>query len=276
LYNKQLAGLMAIALIVSTILVGTMFSIKEEDDVEFLAASMPETIRCSEQAKLVHSLDFMATQDLPEIVIRCATLAKRPDIATETTWNEVCLENKEAIERFLDQLQAVSGSPVYRRYEIETEDGTEIQVIDFSEMMAAIGGNGLLPGCNTIYAVETKPGGNVSLYRGVRDFFFLRHDTITEIECSSPDGTSSFRSPSMGSQAVGYPPISDAPMGKMHVHNLSSGDRVHLEVHFDTQKLPNYRIVAETPFCHDGIIRLVTVDTGEDEPSIRIDRVQPE
>jgi hypothetical protein len=271
--DRRLLGLLGIALVVSTVFTGVTFNVDYGERARFLASTMPAAIECSEQAIRTHSFDFMVTTDLPDVVVRCGMLIKRPDIPRETPWTEAGLAHKSLVTRLLDDLGTLSPDfPLYRRYTVEAEQGVEVEFIDFSDFLAAMGGEEILADCNTIYAVEDRDG-EASFYMGIRHFFFESEATLLEVKYSSPRESEIFRSEALGAKAEGHPPISEAPIGRIHLHDLAAGDRVHVEVTANTQYMPHYRILSETPFCHEGIIRLVVVETGYGTAAVRTDHI---
>ncbi len=271
--DRRLLGLLGVALVISTIFTGITFNVKYEEKVRFLASTMPSAVQCSEQAIRMHSFDFMVTRDLPDVVVRCEMVIRRASFPGEIPWTVAGLEHKALITHLLDGLGA-PGSPLYRAYQVEGEKRSRLDVIDFSDFMAAIVGEEAVGTCDTIYAVEEDQYGNVSFFRGVRGFFFYGQATLLEVKYSSPGESGIFRSKALGTQAEGYPPITEAPLGRIHLQNLTAGDKVHVEVKVNTQNMPSWRVVGETPFCHEGLYRIVVVETGHGTAAIRADRLE--
>lgn len=273
--DRRFLGLLGISLVVSTVLTGITFNVKEEERVRFLASTMPSAVQCEEQATRVYSFEFMVTRELPDVRILCGLLIKRASIPGEIPWGVDGLQRKALITHLLEELDDLAdGSPFYRVYEVQEDSGTKLEILDFGDFLAAMGGKDLLRTCDTLYAEEEDRSGNVSFYRGVRDFFFNSERTLLEVKYSSPGESRVFRSESLGTQAEGYPPISEAPLDGIWLRNLVAGDRVRVEVKANTQNMPYWRLLGEIPFCHEGIIRLVVVETGQGTAGIRTDRVE--
>ncbi len=273
--DRRLIGLLAIALVVSTILVGVMFSVEPEDDIQFLASRMPKVIRCSEQAERTHSVDFMVTRETPLAIVRCMMLVKRPDLPREQSWTDMGLEAREKIESFLTQFEErLSISPIYRRYLIEDASGLKYEVMDISRTLEALGGSNALGNCFSVYAFREDANGDISFYRGKRDFFFNGDKTLKKIEYSYSGKTRTYVS-GLDNEGTEMP-MAQAPPGRIKIGNMTSGDRFHLEVVFDTQNFPPYAIISETPYCHKGTMRIITIQTGEEDPAIKIDFTEPD
>jgi len=272
--DRRFIGLLGIAVVISTVFTGITFNAKEVEQVRFLASSMPKVVQCEEQAIRTHSFDFMVTQDLPDVLIRCSLLIKRTILPGETPWTVSGLEHKALLLHLLGELEGLAGDlSLYRVYEIQEDSGIRLEIMDFSDFLSAMAGKDVLKVCDTVYCVEQSRDGNASFYRGVRDFFFNSEETLLEVKYSSPVESRVFRSEDLGPQSEGYPSISEAPVGMIHLRNLTSGDRVHVEVKANTQRMPYWRVIAETPYCHEGIIRLVVVETGSGVLAVRTDRV---
>ncbi len=260
--DRRLIGLLAIVFIITTVITGITFNIKEPEYIQFLARFTPEIMQCGPRDTTYHSFDFMVTKDLPDIVIRCGFLYKPPVPCMGSPWGKRGAEQKRIIEGFLETLQKDQSTTIYQTYEIEGKGGT-LHIIDFTEAMATLVGEDMIKNYDTIYALEEDENGNLSFYRGVRDFFFNSDATITEIKYSRRGMTTIYRSEDAQAEGEEYPPISEAPIGKIRMQNLSSSEKIHFEISMGMQYMP----------CHNGVIRIVRVDTGYGQGEPILDRI---
>lgn len=261
--DRRLIGLLLIALVVATVVTGVTFNVKEEQKVVMLATKVPEAVQCQTKATLSHSFDFMAAKDLPDVVIRCAFLARPPESVYGLPWSEAGLAQRQLIQGLLDGLEGRVAVKPYQTYELRMDSGSKLTIVDFTEAMALLAGEERVKDFYTIYAIEEAPGGNASFYRGVRDFFFNRDSTIAEIRYSSRNLSKTLRSALMGMSAGGYPPLSDVPSGKVRLQNLLAGQKVHFEVTIQTERM----------LCQEGTLRLLRLDTGYGLESMVVERI---
>ncbi len=260
--DRSLVGLLAIALVIATVLTAITFQVKEEEHIRFLARQTPEIMQCGTKDEMYHSFDFMVTEDLPDVVIRCGFLYRPPDRLPWQPWGEVGPGQKEVVTQFLDRLQE-EGTEIYDVYEIVEDSGARLEIIDFTDSMAILVGEDLVKEYNTIYALLTDQDGSISFYRGVRDFFFERDHGIIQIECSRRNESTTYSSEATGEPGEGPRPVSDAPIGKIHLQDLTAGEKVHVEVAVTGERMP----------CHHGVMRIIRVDTGYGQGPLLIDKV---
>jgi len=257
--DRSLVGLLAIALVVATMITGLTFQIKGEDYIHVLTRSVPETVQCQSQETKYHSIDFMVTDDLPDIVIRCEFLYRPPDRVPWQPWGEVGPGQREVILGMLDQLGSTVGVKLYSTDLIE-EEGRTMEVIDFTDAMGLLVGEEMVKDYNTVYALEETEDGNISFYRGVRDFFFERDSCLSRIKLVRRGETIIYG----GEEANGDGrPLDDAIPGKIRLQDLASGEKIHLEVEAELQWMP----------CQHGVIRLLRIDTGHGKGSLILDRI---
>ena len=258
--DRGLVGLLAIALVVATVITAITFQVKGDEYVHLLTRSVPETIQCQSQETKYHSLDFMVTQDLPDIVIRCMFLYRPPDRYPWQPWDQVGPGQKEVIANLLDQLSPSGENPLYQTYTLEEDDRT-IEIIDFTDAMGLLVGEEMVKNYNTIYAIEKSESGAISFYRGVRDFFFERDVCITEVKVTRRGETVIFSGEDDRKDVA--LPLEQALPGKVRLQDLIAGEKIHVEVEVELQWMP----------CQHGVIRLFRIDTGHGEGSPIIDHI---
>jgi len=261
--DRRLVGLLGIALVVATVVTGVTFNVREEEKVVMLATQVPEAVQCQTKATLVHSFDFMVAQDLPDVVVRCAFLAKPPESVYGIPWGQAGLAQKQLVQGLLDGLEGTVAQKPYQTYELTTDTGSELTIVDFTEAMTMLAGEDRVKDFYTIFVIERLPGGNVSFYRGVMDFFFNRDSTIAQISYSGRNMSKTFRSELMGESAEGYPALSEIPSGKIRFQNLLAGQKVHVEVTVQTESM----------LCQEGVFRLLRLDTGYGLGAMVVERI---
>ncbi len=260
--DRSLAGYVAIIIVITSVLTGIVFQVKQEEAVTVLAKRMPENIPGGRPGTPSYSFDLMATREVPELVVRSYFLVNLTNPQLMRPWNETegrtlhdLIENlprTSGAKAFLDRLSALTGNiSGYRFFEVEPKSGRRLLVFDFTDAMEALAGPQRLGSLYTIYAFEPRPSGNVTVYAGLRDFFFRREKVISEIRYSSPSGQACYRS----KEAVALGEcnqISDAPVGILKFKDLRPGDKVHVEVRLSTLHM----------FGHRGLLHIVTTQTG--------------
>jgi hypothetical protein len=260
--DRGLIGLVAIALVAATAISLLTFNVKEEERVRFAATQVPDEMGCGLRDTQHHSFDVMATTDLPDLVIRTGFLMKPQDHPMRDPWNMTGTMQREVITGLLDGLKDDTGSERYSVIDIDDASGRKLNIVDVSDSMAVLLGEDLLKDFSTIYALEEDAQGRLSFYRGPRDFFFDRDITITEIVVTRGGETQVYSS-NENATKMGYATIAEAPMGKIHLRDLSAGERIHVEVTVMTAGMP----------CHEGLIRVVRTDTGYGPGPIMISRI---
>ncbi len=257
--DRRLAGFLAIILVITTLVSFLTFGIREKEVVRVLAQRTPSDIPGGVPGSPSYSIDLMAVRDLPDLVVRFHFLVNL-SVPLVKPWNETTGRSLEDMianvprfretKAFLDSMQAqLGGQPTYQVFELEL--GGKMYLFDFTDAMAALAGEEILGSVYTVYALLVGEGGRVSTFCGYRDFFFSRNTVISSIRYTSPRESICFKSKS----APGEEPcasIAEAPFGMLHFHDLSAGERVHLEVTLDTLYM----------FGHAGIIQFVTTETG--------------
>jgi hypothetical protein len=113
---------------------------------------------------------------------------------------------------------------------------------------------------NTIFALEEHKNGTIAFYRGVRDFFFERDSCIAKIKLVRR-GEAIIYERGGGGESSGALPLDDVVPGKIHLQDLTSGEKIHLEVESELQRIP----------CQFGTIRILRIDTGYGEGSLIVD-----
>ena len=259
--DRSLVGLLAIALVVATVITGLTFQIKEEEHIHVLTRSVPETIQCQSQETKYHSIDFMVTDDLPDVVIRCEFLYRPPDRVPWKPWGEVGPGQRDVILGMLDQLGSTVGVKLYSTHMVE-EGGRTMEVIDFTDAMGLLVGEEMVKDYNTIYALEETENGSISFYRGVRDFFFERDSCLSRIKLVRRGETVVYGGDEGDENGDGLS-LNEAIPGKIRMQDLKSGEKIHLEVEVELQWMP----------CQHGVIRLLRIDTGHGEGSLIVDRI---
>jgi hypothetical protein len=243
--------------VIATVITGMTFQIGGDGYIHVLTRSVPETVQCQSQETKHHSIDLMVTQDLPDVVIRCEFLYRPPDRLPWQPWGEIGPRQRDVILSMLDQLGSIAGSQLYQIHTIEAEDST-LEVIDFTDVMVLLIGEGMVKNYNTIYAIEEVGDGDISFYRGVRDFFFERDRCITKIKIVRRGEATIF-----GEGFEDALPLDRAMPGKIRLQDLLSGEKIHLEVEAELQWMP----------CQHGVIRIFRIDTGHGEGTVIFDRI---
>lgn len=260
--DKRFIGFLAIILIVTTMISMIFFQIEEVEEVQVLARRTPENIPGGRPGTPSYSFDLMAVRDLPDLLVRCHFLVKIKDPILDKLWNETdgrevenLIANVPRISRILSRLDGLGDElgeeSTYETFEIEDRD-RKLFVIDFTNTIAALAGEEQLKSQYTLYAFELDEYGNVSLFGGYRDFFFRRDTVINEIRYSTQTQSWCYQSERATGKGETCWPVSEAPMGKIHLTDLPESGKMHLEVTIDTQNM----------FGHSGIIRIVETDTG--------------
>jgi hypothetical protein len=273
--DRNLVGVIGIALVIATVISVITFQVREEDPIQLLAQQTPGSIPSRYPGSYRYSFDLIASRDLPDVLIRCYFLQRLPDPVPIEPWDIAgsetgeLLDNIPLISQIKDYLDPLTSAPAkeldYRTYEVE-DSGKRTVFIDFTDIIAAIAGEHQLQHVYTIYALELGDGDdprNVSFYGGIRDFFFNRSALIAEISYSTPTESGTFRSETGGAPEAGTLPVDKAPMGEIHLHGLPEGQRAHFEVSF----------VIDRSFDHRGMIRLVEWRTGHGAGPSILDRI---
>ncbi len=260
--DRSLVGYVAIIIVITSVLTGLIFQVKQREAVTILARRMPDNIPGGTPGSPSYSFDLMAARDVPGLVVRSYFLMNLTHPVLKRPWNETEGRNLDdlianfrrvsGVKAFLDRLSTKMGNlSMYRSFQIEPKQGRTIWVFDFTDAMEALAGDKHLTELYTIYAFEPKPSGNVTIYAGLRDFFFRRNKAISEIRYSGPSVEACYRS----AEAVGAEKcrsISDAPVGILRFEDLHPGDKIHVEVRLSTLHM----------FGHSGLLHIVTTQTG--------------
>ena len=230
--------------------------------MRILASRTPSDIPGSRPGSPSYSFEMMATKDLPDLIIDTYFLV-RTWPTTSRSWGEV--EGREtldvlgniprlsAIMQGLDRLGELFGQdPPYATYELDAAGGAKLHVFDFTDAIGSLGGQDCLDDQYTIYVVMIDDRDQFRVYAGYRDFFFRRETVITEVDYQAPGVSECFRSSRAIGGVASCKPITDAPMGNIHLTDLETNDRIRVDVDLDTSEM----------FGHSGLLQLVTTETG--------------
>jgi len=264
--DRRLFGFISIIIVTSTIVSITVFQVREEEHVRFLAHRTPENIPGGRPGAPSYSLDLMAVRPVPDLLVKVNFLVKLLAIPLEKPWNETEARSFEDLVSNVPRLRDLKGALDklaselgYDTYEVFNfaRGGEKLYVIDLTDSMERLAGREQLKTIYTLYAFDVDEYGNVSVYGGYRDFFFRRDTVIQQVKYSTPNRTVCFGSEAGASS--GCLPVSEAPTGVIRLSDLKRGDRFHLQVVLDTKHM----------FGHSGIIELIRTQTGYGEgPSL--------
>ncbi len=259
--DRRLIGLVAIAFVASTVITGVIFRAREGTRVEPLASQVPASMQCGSRDTLSHSFDFMVPEELPDVVIRCAFVAQPAVPYGHAPFSEVGPGQYATVVGMLDDLQrAFPDVRIYDLFELEDESAGDMEMVDFTDMMGALVGEDRVNDYDTIYALSTTPDGDVSFYRGIRDFFYERAQTVFTIELSRQGESVVYSADVDRTDCL---PLSEAPTGKVRLRDLTAGEKVHLEVAAHMQGMR----------CHLGSMRVIRLDTGYGMGSLILDHI---
>jgi hypothetical protein len=262
--DRRPVGFVAIILVVTTIATVFIFQIEEQENVEILARRTPENIPAGQPGSPSYSFDLMAVEDLPDLVVRVHFLYKLKEPVLVVPWNETegsdietLMSNVPRIVSLRESVEKAASNfgqeNVFETFELRGPGEKKVLFVDFTDTIEAFSGEAELKTIRSLFAFEIDRYGNVSVYAGVRDFFFNRDTAITEIRYSYQAEDLCFRSARVMDSATSCDQVGGAPTGRIHLRDLSASDTLHVEVTIDTMNM----------FGHSGLIMLLTTDTGD-------------
>jgi hypothetical protein len=267
--DRRLVGFIAIILVITTLIALLIFQVSEDEVVRILASRTPDNVPGGRPGSPSYSIDLMAVQDLPDLVVELSFMQNITSMPLVKLWNETTsreygdmLANVPRITNIMKHLENVAASmgmeSLIKEYEIEKAD-RKLYVIDLTDAIIAFAGEETLRTVYTVYAFNVYPDGHVSVFAGYRDFFLYRRAyfldktlIVGEIKIQTPTESLCFRSEDAPGGLGSCTPLLDAPIGRLKTKDLSSGDRVHIEVTLNTINM----------FGHSGILEVVTTETG--------------
>jgi hypothetical protein len=218
-------------------------------------------------------LDLMAVRNLPDVIVKYSILMKaHPELIKP--WNEtdvtyfnrwelagnipLLMETQAWFDR--SSRQGLGLSIITAEMQLEYRGSrSRMYIYDYTDAFRALGlGLGQLNTTDTIWAIIVdESSGNVSVFSGIRDFFYNRLRIMYSLEISDGEGTESYASPRMPPELRGEKPslASGPPLGTTHSKDVTEGDRIHIF----------FELMAERIFPHEGLIQLVMIETGIEE-----------
>ena len=267
--DRRLVGYVAIILVITTIIALLIFQVREDEVIRILATRTPDNIPGGRPGSPSYSIDLMAVKDVPDLLIRLHFMVNISSMPILKPWNETTGREYEDlianVPRLTDlraHLNDVSASmgveSLITEYEIERPD-RKLFILDLTEAIIAFAGEETLRTVYTVYAFNVNPDGHVSVFGGYRDFFLYsgsfslqKTSIIGEIKYTTPTESTCFRSRDFPGGLGTCGPVLSAPIGKLGFEDLSSGERVHIEVTLNTVNM----------FGHGGILEVITTETG--------------
>jgi hypothetical protein len=267
--ERRLVGYLAIILVITTLIALLVFQVSEDEVVRILASRTPDNVPGGRPGSPSYSIDLMSVQDVPDLVIELSFIQNITRMPLVKLWNETTsreyedmLANVPRLSNIIKHLEnaaaALGVESLVDEYEIEKAD-RKLYVIDLTDAIIAFAGEETLRTVYTVYAFNVYPDGHVSVFGGYRDFFLYRRSyfldktfVVGEIKIQTPTESHCFRSEDAQGGLGSCNSVLDAPIGRLKATDLSSGDRVHIEVTLNTINM----------FGHSGILEVITTETG--------------
>ena len=257
--DRRFIGFVAIILVATTLIAMFIFQVKEDEYIRILASRTPDNIPPRKPGSLSYSIDLMAVKKVPDLVVRLHFLANTSAMSLMKPWNETTshelddlISNVPGLSEIKAQLENAATTmgveSLVQEYEIERAD-RKLLIVDLTEAVKAFTGKEPRRTVYTLYAFNIDPAGHVSFFRGYRDFFLY---SVEEIEYTTQTKSLCFRSERAPGGLGTCDSILNSPTGELKFGNLSSGERIHLEVTLNTLGM----------FAHQGLLQIVTTETG--------------
>ena len=239
--DRRLVGIMAIALVFSTIL--TMFLVGEKPK-EWVMVT--RNIYPVELKETEHNPDFLLSmvvrRPMASFVVEYSVLTRIED--PDPHWTEAVTQMASGLDG------AVSWEG-----EIEWVNETDrrklkLHLIDVTDVLVTQLPADEVTRADTLFAVVTDPGtGEVQdLLAGVSDFFYEREGKMVEMSISHNENTSSFAGPDAGREDAS--PVSEAPLlGRIDFGSVERDDQLVVVHSLKGRSIPG----------HPGMLQIIRI-----------------
>lgn len=249
--ERELAGIMLICLVASTIGVMLFLGERAKSRIEILKVEYPKRFNPGEDRRF--ALNILARKDVESLVVRYSYLRlvskfRIQDLYQTEGFNESVRSDDEP-RRFLSIPEGSEGM----REELPTDVGyltqyleipfeyrkqmeikkTEIslRLYDYCEMLRWAPKSAVpdIYTTTTQFAVMSIPEGNISVMEGVADYYLNREDSLSDVEVGKEDNVTKYYNPEIREAPAGYRHVDEAPgFGTVDFGSLEEGQRAYL------------------------------------------------
>ncbi len=245
--ERRLAAILAIAAISSTAVVSLFFREKVAGPIEILRRdwNLPvdeegRLLIPTEEGRFAYTLSLVAREPIVELELRFAVLINRTSVtnasAHQTPHEQI--RGMREVGDLIQTLEAHSSLPATGSQEAKIEvewrrARHQTMVLDFTESLEPLSPTESTRRLHTVHAFMFDPKGTLSrYYRGSRDLFLDREETIVDITIQRNDNLTRYAQ--RATEAAGTVPLSLAPStGTIRFGGLRKDDRISVTVAFN-------------------------------------------
>jgi hypothetical protein len=256
--DRGFVGVLLIAIVISTIVMGFVTVEKADVGLEIIKNKCPATLKTSVQERHTFVINVIARRDHEEVKLKFAVLRisdpylADPNVTSRegVTLDEIATE----IAPVKTCLSAGKSSPVgFERRILEFNyNGTDVEALlyDFAELVAAghsVPDMSLAP---TTFLIWLDENDELKYFEGSSDFFLNRNESIESLVVSYNDEETTYRSAKEVTGSIDIPTIAEGPvLGTVKYENVRKDDRMYVMFAVNSLSVPE----------HEGMIQLVRV-----------------
>lgn len=245
--DPKLAVIMSVAIILSTLVVLTIFRVDQPDDITVLRNRYPEIfVKESAQKGIetVFSFGALSGREMEEMVLKFSVLYQEPPPYDDQEWQPgegtdlpEIVSHIPIITMLEAKVVSLGGDVEVIERDLEINGTTYSSVFyDFSSFFGIFNGDEDLSRWTTLFAV-LKNEDSVRFFKGRTGFFLSQDEVVKYLMVSYNENKSEY----LGSK------IPDAPFGILRYSNLAKDDKVTLifEVLSQVDQLPEIPLGAQ-------------------------------
>ena len=278
--DRSLVGVIAIAIVLSTII--TLFIIGEraKEDVTVLRNEFPTRLTTMEQ-KYAFVLSMIARKPLEDVTVKYNILSRvsredlqyiNPNRTTGDNAQETIM-NIAKIKSLMDMSKMLGVKPDEWNGTVEWKNASktyhfDMYFYDFTNVLRATAPNNTILGLTTTYTVWlNQTNGSIFFYfQGVPDFFYNRNRTITDLTITHNTKSQQYRAVSEIEVAGEYQQIMKAPLyGTVSFENVEKDDRLFIIYSLKGTTIPG----------HKGMLQMIRIYRNGELQTVEANYMSP-